>query len=128
MSGTQQLESTAPVKMPVAWPSMARAETMGKKWRGCAWIGQRTPENSVPSDLLVANEDRLTITCGVGEFNFRPGKVLRIERAGLFPWFWRGIVIEHRMPSYPLHIGFLPAEESTRELLQQLERYGYWVP
>ena len=96
-------------------------------WSGCACIGQWMPELSRSGDQLLADENLLTIKCGVGQFNFRPGKVLHIERAGAFPWFWRGIMIEHRMPGYPFRIGFLPGAASTRQVLQRLERYGYWV-
>ena len=96
-------------------------------WSGCACVGQGLPELSGIGDQLIANERLLTIQCGVGQFNFRPGKVLHIERAGAFPWFWRGLMIEHRMPGYPLRIGFLPGTSSTRQVLEQLVRLGYWV-
>ena len=97
------------------------------QWNGCAWAGRSFPAAIHAGDTLSITDDALIIRSSLGQFSFRPGKVLRIERAGMVPWFWRGFVLEHRMPGYPPRVGFLPAGVRCRDVLRELERFGYWV-
>jgi len=78
-------------------------------------------------DIFHASDDGLLLISRLGSFFLRPGAVLRVERAGLIPWCWRGLLVHHRMSRYPTPIGFLPREGSTRQMLLQLKDHGYWV-
>ncbi len=69
---------------------------------------------------------KIILTSHVGEIRLPIASVLRIERAGLVPCLWRGLVISHRV-QYPGCVGFVPEEVSTREILEHLRERGYWV-
>jgi hypothetical protein len=97
------------------------------QWKGRARVGWLSTTGPRGSETLTAEDARLRITSELGDFEFRPATVERIERAGFFPWFWIGIQIYHRVSSYPRNIGFWPRSASTRAGPQELRRRGYQV-
>jgi hypothetical protein len=105
-----------------------RAYSCGGEWEGSIQVG--SPWNIVSPQQtarLRADEEKLLIDTRQANIYLRPGTVLRIERAGALPWFWRGILIHHRLARYDRCIGFVPASSSTGELLERLQQLGYWV-
>jgi hypothetical protein len=79
------------------------------------------------ADILTASEERLILSSRLGKINLRAATILRIERAGMFPCFGRGIMIHHRSRGYPAGIGFIPTKTDSSELLDQLSGCGYSV-
>lgn len=75
----------------------------------------------------MVDEENLSINGTQRSINLRSGTALRIERAGPLPGLWRGIRIHHRHPRYPARLAFIPSNGTTRELLEQLQKLGYWV-
>jgi hypothetical protein len=79
------------------------------------------------SDFLTASEERLIVGSRLGKINLRAETVLRVERAGIFPWLRGGVVIRHRSEGYPSGIGFIPISHSSEDLLEMLGACGYSV-
>ena len=96
-------------------------------WNGRTHFGWPWSPRSGALDILSVSEERLVLTSLLGELHFRPSTVLRIERAGFIPCFYKGVLISHRREGYPGSVGFIPHNASTQEILQGFKTMGFWV-
>jgi hypothetical protein len=108
--------------------SMSARRGSSAEWEGRLHLGRTwRPGTRREAATLAADEENLSIRSSRGSINLGPGGVLRIERAGPLPWFWRGVLIHHRRQQYPTGICFVPSNATTQELLEQLLEFGYPV-
>jgi hypothetical protein len=91
------------------------------KWEGRTNFGRMRLRSRDESAILTASKECLLLESALGDWTLRPGAVLRVERAGITPWCWRGILIEHRAGAPPPCIAFLADGVPTVELLRRLE-------
>jgi hypothetical protein len=103
------------------------ATKAAKTWRGHAHAGWLNTNMPCAPDQLTVSATELRITSLRGTFTFTPETIVRIERCGFAPFLWRGIMIRHRVTDYPKCIGFRPRGIGPKQILQELQSYGYNV-
>lgn len=69
--------------------------------------------------------DGLELNGTLGRFQFSPQAVTRVQRAGLFPWFWGGLRIRHTVAKYPHLVQFCPMGARSRDILVRLRELGF---
>jgi hypothetical protein len=80
-----------------------------------------------PGAVLCANVDEIWLKGHRGNFHLPRSAVVKIGRAGLYPWFFRGIRMRHNVAGYPADLQFGPWVTKTRDALAKLKSLGYPV-
>ncbi len=78
-----------------------------------------------PGAVLQATADELWIKGHRGDLRLPRQSIARIDRGGLYPWFFKGIRVRHSLPGAPAKVQFLPFECDTGVLLRRLHALGY---
>ena len=87
--------------------------------------GVGTTGGPVPGATLTATADELQIKGSLGDFRIPRTAMTKLHRGSLYPWFFQGVRIRHRIAGYPNTLLFQPIECSTRELLARLRALGF---
>ncbi len=103
------------------------ARGAGVSWEGHTHFGWPWSNYGRAPDIFVADERGLVLGSKLGRLDLRSVVVLWIERSGMFPCLWKGIMIHHRNPAYPKRIGFVPRSGPETEILNELEKLGYSI-
>ena len=78
-----------------------------------------------PGATLTATPEELRLTGKRGDFRLPREAVAKLGRTSVYPWFFRGVRIRHRIAGYPETLQFLPMEGDTRQLLSRLRTLGF---
>lgn len=105
---------------PLAPPPTGSLSLKGHMYNGVGTTG-----GPVPGATLTATADELQIKGNLGDFRIPRTAMTKLHRGSLYPWFFQGVRIRHRIASYPSTLLFQPMECSTRELLAQLRAMGF---
>jgi hypothetical protein len=103
----------------------ALANAYPLRWEGHMCDGVGTTGGSVPGAVLCANADEIWLKGLRGDFHFLRHAVVRIGRAGMYPWFFRGIRIRHNVAGYPSDLRFGPWSARSGDILAQLKSLGF---
>lgn len=91
-----------------------------------AWLGQIAKESAVLDQArLVANSHHLEFAVQQMVFTIPLGKVRKISRGGMYPWFFRGLRVHHSIPGYPEDLQFKAEGASFTEMKLKLAALGY---
>ena len=93
--------------------------------KGHMYNGVGTTYGPVPGATLTASADELWIKGNLGDFHIPRAAVTKLQRGSLYPWFFRGVRIQHRIAGIPAVLRFNAMSGSTRELLAQLGALGF---
>ena len=96
-----------------------------KQWRGAANAGTLTAR--WPFGKLVVGPSEIELSSPLGRFVLPKEKVVRVERAGFFPWLWCGVRIRHRVAGHPERLMFCPVLSLSRGIMQHLKSLAYNV-
>jgi len=69
----------------------------------------------------------MVLSGNLGTYRLPKASIRRIGRAGMYPWFFRGLRIRHVIASLPSELQFRPLGATTRDVLDQLRGLGYPV-
>ncbi len=97
------------------------------RWDGHMSDGVAATSGFTPGAELCANAEALWLKGARGDFFFHREGMMRIRRGGMYPWFFTGVRLQHRVGTYPEDIGFKPLAGNTRALLAQLQALGWPV-
>ena len=110
-------------------PAFERSDSLTNayplRWEGHMCDGVGTTTGSEPGALLCANAEELWLKGRRGDFHLPRSAVVKVGRAGMYPWFFRGIRIRHRVSGYPAELQFGPFVGTSRSILTQLKSLGY---
>ncbi len=87
--------------------------------------GVGTTFGHVPGALLMVTPDELRLKGNRGDFRIPRTEVTKLTRSSLYPWFFRGVRIHHRVPGLPPVLRFNAMSGSTRALLARLGALGF---
>ena len=87
--------------------------------------GVGTTFGHVPGALLMVTPDELRLKGNRGDFRIPRTEVTKLTRSSLYPWFFRGVRIQHRITGIPAVLRFNALSVSTRELLTRLGALGF---
>jgi hypothetical protein len=113
-----QIEPTAPASAP---------EANTCRWDGHMSDGIGSTYGPAPLAHLSAGPEYLVLTGTRGNFLLPRSVVIKLGKGGLYPWFFRGIRIRHRIASFPEELLFKPMGIRERDILARLRELGYPV-
>lgn len=116
---------TSPDSNPNRAAFFAGADSL--RWDGHMSDGVAATSGYKPGAVLCANAEALWLKGARGDFFFRREEMERIQRGRMYPWFFTGVRLQHRVGTYPEDIGFKPLAGNTRALLAQLQALGWPV-
>ena len=85
---------------------------------------------------LMTKDIEATLTAGTDFLDFKGlfiqlqfprSKILRIKRAGFYPWCWGGICLEHSVNEHPKFVYFGAHHISSKIIMTNLQAIGYKV-
>jgi len=76
---------------------------------------------------LTANVEVLEFKGLHVELKFARSQIVQIRRAGLYPWCWAGICLEHQISEYPRYVYFGAHWISSKAVLSHLKALGWPV-
>ncbi len=112
-------QNPSPAGSPVA------ANNYPLRWEGAMNDGNGTSGTPGAGAILCANAEEIWLSGRRGDFHLPRNSVVRIGRAGMYPWFFRGVRIRHRIPAFPSILQFGPWTVPSREILAQLKSLGF---
>ena len=87
--------------------------------------GVGTTFGPVPGATLTVTPDELWLKGNRGDFRIPRAAVKKLSRSALYPWFFRGVRIQHHVAGIPTVLRFRAMSGSTRELLARLGTLGF---
>ncbi len=78
-----------------------------------------------PGAVLSANAGEIWLKGILGDFHISRNAVVKIGRAGMYPWLFRGVRIRHSIASYPSELQFGPSSARSRDIIAQLGSLGF---
>lgn len=95
------------------------------RWEGTLNDGNGTSGGPAGGAVLCANAGEIWLSGRLGDFHLPRNAVVRIGRAGMYPWFFRGIRIRHTVASYPPILQFGAWTVPSRQVISQLRSLGF---
>lgn len=80
-----------------------------------------------PLASLTATADLLVLHGTRGTFRLPRTEVTKLGRGRMYPWFFKGLRIRHRVKQYPRDLQFQPLHGNWRDVQAQLKALGYPV-
>ncbi|MGH7946092.1 MAG: hypothetical protein ACREH8_03130 [Opitutaceae bacterium] len=80
-----------------------------------------------PLASLTATAETLVLSATRGTFRVPRSAVTKLGRGKMYPWFFKGLRIHHRVAGYPTDLQFQPLGIHWREVQAQLKALGYPV-
>ena len=78
-----------------------------------------------PLASLTATAESLVLHGTRGTFRVPRNAVIKLGRGRMYPWFFKGLRIHHRVTGYPRDLQFQPLDGSWREVQTRLKTLGY---
>ncbi len=95
------------------------------RWEGAMNDGNGTSGSQGAAAVLCANADEIWLSGRRGDFHLPRAAVVRVGRAGMYPWFFRGIRIRHTVAGYPPILQFGAWTVPSRQVISQLRSLGF---
>jgi len=80
-----------------------------------------------PLASLTATADVLILNSTRGTYRVPRASVTTLRRGKMYPWFFKGLRIQHRVAGFPTVLQFLPLIGHWKEVQAQLKALGYPV-
>ena len=80
-----------------------------------------------PLASLTATADALVLDGTRGTYRMARSAVIKLGRAKMYPWLFKGLRIHHRAAGLPKDLQFQPINVHWREVQEQLKSLGYRV-
>ncbi len=97
------------------------------RWPGHMADDIASTYGSEPLASLTATADTLVLSSTRGTFRIPRASVIKLGRGKMYPWFFKGLRIHHRVTGYPTVLQFQPIAGHWREVQAQLKTLGYPV-
>ena len=105
-------------------PTLSANET---RWLGHMADDVGSTYGPEPLAFLTASTDAIVLSGTRGTFRVPRAAVTKLGRGKMYPWFFSGLRIHHRVPGCPSDLQFKPLFAHWREVQVKLKSLGYPV-
>lgn len=78
-----------------------------------------------PMAFLSATRDEIVLSGTRGTYRLSRSNIVKIRRGKMYPWFFSGVRLQHRVEGFPSTLQFQPSKQHWREVAQALRELGY---
>jgi hypothetical protein len=106
-------------------PSTSHPREDVARWEGHMADDVAATIGPSPGAVLTANPGGIWLRGKRGDFRIARLDVVKIGRDGMYPWFFRGVRIRHRVSRFPENLQFKPMTGRARDIIARLKALGF---